>query len=564
MQAINRIAATVVVGASLTAAAPDPGKPPITAQTARSGGPLGPEQTRLTFEHADLTWEVFPDRQTIEGVAVLTFTAKAPLAKLVLDLDRNLPVAAVAIDGKALPKSAWANPEGRLTIDLPRPVGAGKRLVARISYGGTPHVAVRAPWDGGFVWSKTKDGHPWIATAVQGEGCDLFWPCVDSPTFEPVSADLHIIVPPGLSAPSNGKLIGVDTLYGGRKRWNWRVKRPTIYGIALNIGPYRELKAEHRSRFGNLIPIHYWYLPGEEAQARALFAEFGPMIDFFEATVGPYPFADEKMGVVETPHLGMEHQTINAYGNAYKKAPEGFDWLLQHEFAHEWFANQMTVADWDDFWLHEAYAEYMQPLYGKYREGDARYVAMLLKDRERVANRHPMVSGSPKDAGAVYDDAVGPGGDIYFKGSWMLHTLRGLIGDAQFGEIMRRVVYGRPDPKPGNFTSRFTSTDEYRRIVNEVTGQDMGWFLDAYLNHAPLPNLIQTRMGDRLSLEWKAPTGRPFPLPVEVEVDGEITKLAMTDGRATLTVAPDAHVVVDPMMRVLRRLPAYDAMAKPL
>lgn len=46
-------------------------------------------------------------------------------------------------------RSAWANPEGRLTIALPRPVPAGGTVVARISYRGTPHIAVRAPWDDG-------------------------------------------------------------------------------------------------------------------------------------------------------------------------------------------------------------------------------------------------------------------------------------------------------------------------------------------------------------------------------------------------------------------------------
>ncbi|MEZ0495473.1 M1 family metallopeptidase [Sphingomonas sp. IW22] len=530
--------------------------PPLTDQTARSGGPIAPEQAALTFDHADLSWEVFPDRQAISGTATLTFTTSAPLRQLVLDLDRNLPVSAIEIGGRALPSGAWRNPEGRMTIDLPAPVAAGGRIVARITYGGVPHVAVRAPWDGGFVWSQAPTGEPWIATAVQGEGCDLFWPCIDAPRFEPGRADLHITVPRGLKAPSNGRLIGVDTLPDGRTRWNWQARQPNTYAIALNIGPYEELTATHRSRFGNAIPLHFWHLRGNGDKARALFAEFGPMVDFFERAVGPYPFADEKLGVVETPHLGMEHQTINAYGNGYKKAPEGFDWLLHHELAHEWFANQMTVADWDDFWLHEGYAEYMQPLYGLRRDGYARYIAMLMKDRERIANRHPIVSGSPRDEGAVYEDANGPGGDIYFKGAWMLHTLRWLIGDAAFETVTRRVVYGRPDPRPGNFAPRFTTTDEYRRILNDVTGTDMNWFLDTYLRQAALPELIERRDGDQLALEWRAAHGRPFPLPVEVQIGDDIRRVPMTGGRATLTVPAGVPVLIDPMMRVLRRLPA--------
>ena len=107
--------------------------------------------------------------------------------------------------------------------------------------------------------------------------------------------------------------------------------------------------------------MYYWYLPARRRRRKDLFAEFAPTLDFFESQIGPYPWGDEKLGVVETPHKGMEHQTINAYGNEYAKAPEGFDWLFHHEFAHEYFGNQLTAANWDDYWLHEGYGTYMQP-----------------------------------------------------------------------------------------------------------------------------------------------------------------------------------------------------------
>lgn len=552
----------ITLALALLAAAPaEVGKPPITAQTARSGGPIDPDQAKVALDTVDLAIEVFPEREAISGVATLNFVAKQAVTRLPIDLDRNLPVSAISLDGRPLATGSWSNPDGRLMIQLPRRIAAGARFALQITYGGVPHVAVRAPWDGGFVWSKTKDGQPWVATAVQGEGCDLFWPCIDSPTYEPKRADLHITVPKGLKAPSNGVLQSVQTLPDGRTMWNWSAKHPTIYGISLNIGPYEELKGTYKSRFGNEFPMYYWYLPGEEAQAKALFAEFAPTLDFFESWIGPFPFGDEKMGVVETPHLGMEHQTINAYGNNYKKAPEGFDWLFQHEFAHEWFANQLTAADWDDFWLHEGYGAYMQPLYGKWREGDGRYTAMLMKQRETILNKAPIVSGKSRTEEDVYDaDKGGPGGDIYVKGSWMLHTLRGLIGDPAFFEVTRRAVYGRPDPRPGNFAPRFSSSKEYRAIVNQVTGADYGWFFDIYLDQAALPDLVQTRQGNRLTLEWKTPGNRPFPMPVEVEVDGKVTRLAMTGGRDTLTVPEGAHVVVDPMARILKRSAAIEAV----
>jgi aminopeptidase N len=551
------LSTTALISAASPALA-EGGKPPITAQTARSGGPLDPDQAKLTLDTVDLAIEVFPDREAIAGVVTLNLIAKAAVTRLPIDLDRNLVVSAVSIDGRPLRSGAWSNPQGRLMITPPGRIAAGTRFALRIAYAGTPHVAVRAPWDGGFVWAKTKDGQPWVATAVQGEGCDLFWPCIDHPTFEPKRADLHITVPKGLKAPSNGVLGGVDTLPDGRTTWNWSVKDPTPYGISLNIAPYELMEATYKSRFGNSFPMQYWYLPGDKAKAEALFAEFPSALDFFESSVGPYPWGDQKMGVVNTPHLGMEHQTINAYGNAYRKAPEGYDWLFHHEFAHEWFANQLTNADWDDMWLHEGYGQYMQPLYLRWRDGEARYNAMMLTSRNGIQNRFPVVSGKPKVEFEVYKEGVGPGGDIYSKGAWVLHTLRNLIGDKPFYEVTTRMVYGRPDPSPGNFGPRLGTTPEYVALVNQVTGADYRWFFDVYLYEAALPELVETRRGNSLSLSWKTPRAAPFPLPVEVEIDGKLTRLAMTGGRDTLTVPESAHVVIDPMARILRRSVAIE------
>jgi aminopeptidase N len=538
---------------------PGKGEPALTEQTRRSGGAIDPDQARLHFDAADLRFEVLPDTETLNATAILSFTAKAPLDRLVIDLDRNLGPSGVAIDGTPLPASAYANPEGRLTIALPRRIATGGTVTATISYGGTPHLAVRAPWDDGMIWSKTPDGHTWFATTSEGSGCDIFWPCLDFPTGEPDVVTLHITVPRGLKAPSNGVLLGVDTLPDGRTTWNWRVKHPNSYAIALTVAPYEVISGSYKSRFGNTIPLYYWYLPGEEAKARALFAEFAPTLDFYEANVGPYPWGDEKVGVVETPHLGMEHQTINAYGNAYRKAPEGFDWLFQHEFGHEWFGNQLTAADWDDYWLHEGYAEYMQPLYGRWREGEARYAVMLDVQRNLIVNLRPLVSGQPRTQDEVYDLARGgPGADIYYKGAWMLHTLRNLIGDRAFRDVTRLEVYGRLDPRPGNFQPRYGTTAEFERNVRRVTGRDFGWFFDVYLRQAALPELIETRQGNRLDLRWQAPGGHSFPMPVEVQVDGRIVRVAMTGGTGSLIVPRRAHVVTDPFSRILKRSRAVE------
>lgn len=535
------------------------GEPPITDLTARSGGEIEPERAALRLEHVDLQLRIDPERKYLSGTATLRLKTSARQTRLLIDLDKNFHVSRIEIDGVALRPDNWRNPEGRLFIDLPKPVPAGGRMVAKIDYAGRPHEAVNAPWDDGFVWSSWQ-GKPWVATTAQGYGCDLFWPCLDFPAGEIPEIRISIATR-GLSAISNGRLESVSPPLHGVSEWRWVAKNINPYLVAINIGPYREITGSYASKFGNKVPLHLWHLIDKDEKAAGLFAEFAPTLDFYETMIGPFPFAHEKLGVVETPHLGMEHQTVNAYGNDYRKDATGFDWLFHHELAHEWFGNQMTAADWDDFWLHEGYGQYMQPLYGQWREGEARYAAMMAEQRKNILNRQPLVSGRSRTSDEVYQlEKGGPGQDIYYKGAWVLHTLRYLIGDKAFFDATRRLVYGRPDPTPGNFKPRFASTPEFERLMSDAAGRDLSWFYDIYLRSAALPELIETRAGDRLTLEWRTPRDAPFPLPVEVQIDGVVQRLAMEGGRATIAVPAGAHVVIDPMARVLRRSQAIEAM----
>jgi aminopeptidase N len=533
-------------------------QPALTALTAKSGVARAPEQEAVVFEHADLKFRIDPVQRRIDGDAALTFRALKPLSRLVVDLDRNYVVEAVELDGKALPVGGWSNPEGRMTVALPQQLAAGARTTLRIRYGGKPHVADRAPWDGGFVWSKAPTGEPWVASAIEGEGCDLLWPCIDHPQGEPLLVDEAITVPAPLVAAGNGVALGMDQ-HDGWRTYRWRAKSPDTYAIAINVGPYELLSADYQSRYGNTIPLRFWYLKGNEAKAKALFAQFPKMLEFFEGTIGPYPFGDEKMGVVETPYLGMEHQTVNAYGNDYKLTEYGYDWLLQHEFAHEWFGNQVTNADWDDMWLHEGFGSYMQPLYLQWLRGDREYDAWLLTQRKTLANKVPIVSGHSMVEDAVYNDRTGPGNDIYYKGSLLLHTLRNLIGDQAFFAATRELVYGNTDPKPGNFKPRYATTRDFIDAVDKATGRDYGWFFDVYVYSAALPELVATRDASGLSLQWKAPGGKAFPMPLQLRVDGRDIEVPMADGRGHVDLPPHALYTIDPHSRVLRALPYIDA-----
>ena len=518
----------------------------------KSGGPLSQHQSGLSMPKADLSFTILPDHKAIIGHAVLTLTTVKPTSTFSVDLDRVFNINGIELNGKPLSKSQYQNTNGELVITLTKPVQG--MFTLDIKYDGKPRQAVRAPWDGGFDWKQTEQGKHWIATAVQGEGCDLFWPCIDQPHGEVAQMDIRISVPYDLVAASNGVLQSV-TKNGDLTTYHWQTSSlHNTYAIALNIGPYDLLEEQYTSLYGNQYPIQFYHLKENQEQAQTLFDEIPTMIEFFEKVIGPYPFANEKMGVVETPHLGMEHQTINAYGNKYRKDEFGYDWLLHHEFAHEWFGNQLTNNDWDHMWLHEGFGTYMQPLYTQYLHGDIAYKAHLYKQRVNLVNKYPIVSNRSLSVEEVYDSETGPGGDIYSKGSLILHTLRELIGDDAFFAATRQLVYGTTDPKPGNFAPRFSDTNEFISLVNYHTGKDLSWFFDVYLFQASLPELIVESTETGMTLSWLVENNKPFPMPLEVSINGEIKTYDLAEPKS-IKVHPTDVVIFDPHSKVLRHLP---------
>jgi aminopeptidase N len=531
----------------------------LAPRTAESGADLSPTARAMALPQLALALDVDPVGQSIRGLAEYTVIAASPLEAVEFDLDPRFAISRVTVDGEDVPAGRWINEGGLLRIALPAPLEAGRSAMVGITYAGKPRVAPNAPWDGGFVWKETPDRKPWIATAVQSEGCDVFWPCLDHPSKRVGVVDLAISVPEGLVAASNGQFVSAETVRG-RTTWRWQARKPNGYGISLQIAPYELAQADYSSRFGNTIPIRFWHLPGKAEEAQRLVGELADYLDFFESTIGPYPFGDEKVGIAETPHLGMEHQTINAYGEGYKLSAEGYDWLMHHEFSHEWFANQLSNAGNADMWLQEGLGTYMQPLFLGWKSGDAAYHAAMWDLRKKIKSKVPL---APRGfvSSAYYDDAqAGWGGDIYYKGAWVAHSLRHLIGDEAFFAAVRRLTYGRPDPAPGNFDVQVASTDDFQRLAEQASGRSLAWFFDAYFRQAELPRLVAERNGKTLELAWETSSELPFEMPLEAMIGGRFAMIAMPGGKAAIALpAADTHVILDPNARILRHDPAIAA-----
>ncbi len=538
------------------------GQRAFTVRPTQSGGVLMAEQAAYDVKHYDLDLTVDVPNQSIEGVLTVQANIVSPLKTFVLDLDDAFTVAQVSlINGVKISALKFERREGRIWIDLGKTVGKGKSVKIAVAYNGKPKNAPHPPWVGGFVWSKTKDGSPWFATAVQMDGSDLWFPVKDHPSDKADTTSLHFTVPEPLVAASNGKLQSVRDNKNGTRTYNWFISQPiSNYNIALNVAPYRLIEDEMTSVGGDKIPIKFYVLPEHYENGLDLVKKTKDYVRFFEEYLGPFPFRADKLGIAETPHLGMEHQSIIAYGNEFKYDKDGVDTLMFHELGHEWWANLVTAPDWNDFWIHEGFQSFMDALYKDRLRGSRAGFIKSLPDRIKATkNVKPVAPRESRTTTEMYllpPDYVKSDGDIYGKGALVLNTLRSLVGDAAFFRSLRKMCYA--DARAERITNgkqvNFRTTDDFLRIVEKESGMDLDWFFELYLRQPALPKLKVETLPNQLVLRWETPNNLTFPMPVEVRIAGETKRIEMKNNTGNVALPQDAKFEIDPNGWLLMQL----------
>ena len=504
-----------------------------------SGGELIPEQAAFDVTYYDLDLVVDPTARSIDGSLRMDARIVSPTRSVVLDLHDALTVDSVATASGPL---GFKHKRGRIRITLGESRSAGDSISLRVYYSGEPHVASNPPWSGGFTWSQTPAGEHWISTTCQGEGADVWWPVKDHPGDEPDSMRMHFTVPAPLVVASNGRLESTEER-GDSTRYNWFVSTPiNTYNVTLNAADFRVLRTRHVSPRGETYPVEFYVLPENVQRGGVFLAEINNHLTFYEELLGPYPFRDDKYGVVQTPHLGMEHQTLIAYGANFDNGAMtggvdwGFDALHHHELAHEWWGNLVTNSDWSDMWLHEGFGTYMQALYVEREQGPDRYREYMQSLRDGINSDFTLAPEGIRTADEIYD------GQLYTKGAWVLHTLRYLIGDAAFFRSLREMAYPsrlqEEREKSGGCGCRFATTEEFIEIVNTTTGKDLTWFFNYYLRQPELPDLAERVSDGFTRARWNVPSDAGFLMPIQFSRTG-------SEGEETVVLVPDEQGVVE-------------------
>jgi aminopeptidase N len=252
-------------------------------------------------------------------------------------------------------------------------------------------------------------------------------------------------------------------------------------------------------------------------------ADVKPMLKSFEHWFGPYPFYSDGYKLVETPYLGMEHQSAIAYGNGYKKGYRGrdlsgtglglfWDFIIVHESGHEWFGNNITSKDIADMWIHESFTNYSEGLFVesiKGKQAGAQYIKGL---RKAILNDIPII-------GPYHVNKEGSS-DMYVKGSNMLHTIRTIIdNDAMWLGVLRGLNK--------TFRHKTTTTEEIVAYINQTTGKNLSPVFDQYLRYTEIPVLEIKKTGKKsFQCRWKADV-KDFSMPLKIKTKSNADKWTM-------------------------------------
>jgi aminopeptidase N len=508
--------------------------------TFTSGGKLKPEQAIMDIRHYTISLDVSPTQKTIDGFTIIDFDLLQPTTSLLFDLLDSFNVKAVLVNGNP---AGFDYHDNSIRVIPGRQLAPG-RISVKVLYNGKPHVAKRPPWDDGFTWSTDSSGNPWIAITAESAGCKLYFPGKDHPSDEPdEGVDMIITVPKGLVVAGPGLLQSVKTKKD-KATYHWKTNY-TInnYSILFDIGKYKVVSRTYTTVNGNKVPLQFYVLEEHASKANHHLDIFEQTIHEQEKYFGEYPWVKEKIAIAETPHLGMEHQTMNAYGNEFKYTKIGgkdYDWLMHHEFGHEWWGNKVTAKDWADYWIHEGICSYGDALYTREFEGQEAYVKYFQRTALRIQNKKPIVLGKDIDEETAYN------GDIYSKGAFFMHTLCYVLGDSVFFPALKGFV---TDPK---FTyNNLVTSEDLEQYFNRVTGTDLSPLFKLYLYTTQKIEVhVQKTGADKWIIHLQ---NIEMPLPMDIMADGTNKQRVLLTGKG-IEIKSTETPIIDPDIFYLKKV----------
>ncbi|MCB9745675.1 MAG: M1 family metallopeptidase [Alphaproteobacteria bacterium] len=514
---------------------------PLILALAGPGGPGDRAPDRAwDLQHLHLDLDLDPSAGRVEGSVTLTLSPLSPPAEEIVLDQIGLEIRAVTRDGQAVP----FRPDGEhLHVTLGPAEGP---IQVEVSYAATPDTGLH------FRGPGLRSPDTYLELWSQGEDEDnRHWlPLPDHPN-DRFTTSGRFTAPEGLSVLSNG----LGSFDG--EAWTYQMDEDLVsYLVMVAAGPYQRLEGSWRGR-----PVEQWLPPdAEPAHARALGALLPGMLDHLSERTGleyPYP-AYREVYVQRFLYTGMENTTSTVIhrrllGYARSAAAEdqsvglGYEIVVAHELAHQWYGDTLTCRTWHELWLNEGFAHFFADDWLRARHGEATHAARLLRGLDAAL-------GAGVLAGRFWSTPEGehpPNSGVYVKGAALLRMLQVRYGEEAFWAAIRR--YTTTSSAGG-----LVETDDLRRAFEEVTGDHLGWFFDQWAHLPGAPSLeVSPRWSEgelRVQVSQTPPSGlAPFVMELELEIgtaDGPIHRRVFIDGaQQALQLdleSPPLYVAADP------------------
>jgi len=499
------------------------------AQNLKSGGRLSDIQANMDIKHYSVQIDVDTINRSFTGNTGIKLNLKQSTRSIDLDLTDLMKISSLTVDGS---KTEFTHDSNKILIRSKAQLKQGPHKI-EIKYSGIPAIAARPPWEGGIQWARDSSNKLWISQSCQGEGAKIFFPCKDHPGDEPDhGADLIVTVPKGMVVAGPGVLKSKRDR-DNRSTYHWSTSYPiNNYCIVFNAGDYEVVSKPYKSLYGNTVPMEFYVLKQDLNKAPKHLELLERSCRILEKYFGEYPWIREKIGIVQTPHLGMEHQTMNAYGNKFKYTKVGghdFDWLLHHEFGHEWWANKVSNSDWAHMWIQEGIDVFGDALAIRELEGEEAYQKKMRDNASASQNKLPIVQGESVDSDQTYT------GDIYVKGAYFMHGLRAIMGDSIFFPALMKFIMD-----PAYTYANTVTTADVERHFSKAYGQSLEPFFRLMLYTVEKIRVSVKKTTDNtyeVKLENLA-----MPIPLEIQTNEGLQRKMVSTQPVSITSTSEINI----------------------
>ncbi len=421
-----------------------------------------PNQNCYDAKYYHLDLNIDPATQTVSGgVEMRAEVTTGPLSQVDVDLYSNMTVDSIT---SASGNLTFSHANDILTVNLDRSYSTGEAFSFTVYYHGTPSSSA-----GAFAF-ESFDGEDMIWSLSEPFGARTWWPCKDYPNDKPDSVDIWITVPSNLIDASNGVLRAtIDN--GSTKTYKWHEGYPiATYLVSVAIHPYIVYSDYYHYSPTDSMEIRHYVFASHYPDCVTNYAKITDMIGLFANLYGEYPFIEEKYGQAEfTWGGGMEHQTITSLWG-------WGEYLVLHELSHQWWGDMITCNTFNHIWLNEGFATYSEALWAEHEYGWDEYKNQM--EYAKYYGPGTIYVPDLSDWDRIFDPDLS-----YNKASWVLHMLRGIVGDSTFFDILH--AYYNSQYQYGSAT-----TEQFRDICEQVAGRDFDAFFQEWIYGEGFPHYM--------------------------------------------------------------------------